>query len=134
MKNFAEGVRGYLFQGRFHSCVLDERHLLAAATYVELNPVRSGMVKKAWVYPWSSAGFHAERRRTDPLVKDRTLGGLVDNWKEFLSRANVEKDQIIRKFTRTGRPAGGASFLNLVERLTNRDLSKKKSGRPFIKK
>jgi putative transposase len=30
MKNFAEGVRGYLFQGRFGSCVLDERHLLAA--------------------------------------------------------------------------------------------------------
>ncbi len=27
MKNFAEGVRGYLFQGRFNSCVLDERHL-----------------------------------------------------------------------------------------------------------
>ena len=29
MKNFAAGVRGYLFQGRFGSCVLDERHLLA---------------------------------------------------------------------------------------------------------
>src|SRR5512135_1340564 len=28
MRNFAEGVRGYLFQGRFGSCVLDERHLL----------------------------------------------------------------------------------------------------------
>ncbi len=31
MKNFSEGVRGYLFQGRFGSCVLDETHLLAAA-------------------------------------------------------------------------------------------------------
>jgi len=30
MKNFAEGVRGYLFQGRFGSCVLDERHLLCS--------------------------------------------------------------------------------------------------------
>ena len=27
-KNFTEGVRGYLFQGRFSSCVLDELHLL----------------------------------------------------------------------------------------------------------
>jgi hypothetical protein len=33
MKNFADGVRGYLFQGRFGSCVLDETHLLAAARY-----------------------------------------------------------------------------------------------------
>ena len=38
LKNFAGGVRGYLFQGRFRSCVLDEDHLLSAARYVELNP------------------------------------------------------------------------------------------------
>jgi putative transposase len=46
MKNFSDGVRGYLFQGRFGSCVLDERHLLAAARYVELNPVNAGSLKK----------------------------------------------------------------------------------------
>lgn len=47
MKNLSDGVRGYLFQGRFGWCVLDERHLLAAARYVELNPVNAGMVKEA---------------------------------------------------------------------------------------
>jgi putative transposase len=31
LKNFAEGMRGYLFQGRFGSCVLDEDYLVAAA-------------------------------------------------------------------------------------------------------
>ena len=67
MRNFREGIRGYLFQGRFSSCVLDERHLLAAASYVELNPVRAGIVKKAWAYPWSSASFHTGWRKTDPL-------------------------------------------------------------------
>lgn len=50
MRNFAEGVCGYLFQGRFASCVLDERHPLAAVRYVEQNPVRAGMVKLAWDY------------------------------------------------------------------------------------
>jgi len=135
MKNFAEGVRGYLFQGRSSSCVLDERHLLVAAAYVELNPVRAGMVKRAWAYPWSSAAFHTGRRKTDPLVEDRTLGGLVDNWMEYLSRATDEKDQVIRQMTRIGRPAGEASFIKLVERLTARDLSKRKPGmtmRPLI--
>ena len=34
MKNFRDNARGYLFQGRFGSCVLDERHLLAAVRYV----------------------------------------------------------------------------------------------------
>ena len=50
MRNFAEGVRGYLFQGRFGSCDLDERHLIAAARYVELNPVRAMLVKLPWDY------------------------------------------------------------------------------------
>ena len=50
LKNFAEGVRGYLFEGRFGCCVLDERHLLAAGGYVELNPVRAGVVSEAGDY------------------------------------------------------------------------------------
>ena len=131
MKNFREGVRGYLFQGRFSSCVLDEAHLSAATSYVELNPVRAGMVKKAWVYPWSSAAFHVGQSKTDPLVKDRKLRGLIKDWKGFLLGGSRPKDKTIRKMTRTGRPAGGAGFVRLVERLTARDLSKGKPGRPF---
>jgi putative transposase len=51
MKNFSDGVRGYLFQGRFGYCVLDERHIPAAALYVGLNPVSAGIVKEAADYP-----------------------------------------------------------------------------------
>jgi putative transposase len=134
MRNFSEGVRGYLFQGRFNSCSLDERHLLAAAVYVELNPVRVGIVKNAWEYRWSSAAFHTGRKNTDPLVEDRTLMGLVDNWKNCLIQARGEKDERIRRMTRTGRPAGGASFLGVVEQVTGRDLSIKKPGRPSKQK
>ena len=39
--NFREGWRGYLWQGRFASFPMDERHLLTCARYVELNPVRA---------------------------------------------------------------------------------------------
>ena len=85
MKNFAQKVRGYLFQGRFSSSVLDENHLLAAVRYVELNPVRAGMVGHAWEYPWSSAGFHTGKTETDPLVKERTLSGLTSDWEGFLA-------------------------------------------------
>ena len=42
MKNVSDGVRGYLFQGRFGSCVVDERHLLAAARYVDALPFVQG--------------------------------------------------------------------------------------------
>jgi len=42
--NFREGWRGHLWQGRFASFVMDEDHLLTAARYVEINPVRAGLV------------------------------------------------------------------------------------------
>ena len=44
LQNFSDGVRDYLFQGRFGSCILDERHLSAAARYVELNPGERGQI------------------------------------------------------------------------------------------
>ena len=80
MKNFSDGVRGYLFQGRFGSCVLDERHLLAAARYLELNPVNAGMVREAGDYPWSSARFHLDVTSGDALVRDKSLLGLIKDW------------------------------------------------------
>jgi len=131
MKNLAQGVRGYLFQGRFGSSVLDENHLLAAVRYVELNPVRAGMVKYAWEYPWSSAGFHAGKRESDPLVKDQTLMGLITDWKGFLVEKmhDGEADRL-RMATQTGLPAGDDAFVATIADLTGRNLGRGKPGRP----
>jgi putative transposase len=130
MKNFAAGVRGYLFQGRFSSYVLDEGHLLAAARSVEQNPVRAGMANVPWDYPWSSARFHMGITVHDPLVTDRTLLGLVQDWERLLLSSDEGRLSSLRKRTRTGRPAGDAAFVAKVERITGRDLSKGKPGRP----
>jgi len=56
--NFREKWRGYLWQGRFGSVAMDEPHLLAAARYVETNPVRARLVASAEDWPWSSAAAH----------------------------------------------------------------------------
>ena len=66
--NFREGWRGHLWQGRFASFVMDEPHLLAAARYVERNPVKAKLVRKAENWPWSSAAAHAGGQ-TDDLVE-----------------------------------------------------------------
>ena len=50
---------GHLWQNRFFSCALDEVHCWRTLAYVERNPVRARMVRKAWRYPWSSALAHA---------------------------------------------------------------------------
>ena len=129
MKNFSEGVRGYLFQGRFSSCVLDERHLLAAVRYVERNPVSAGIVKNAWEYPWSSAAYHVGNIADDVLVKDRSLYGLVNDWRIYLSGEKEDEFNTIRKATRTGRPAGNEDFIITMEGRTGRVLRRAKPGR-----
>jgi len=131
MRNFDEGVRGYLFQGRFRSCVLDEKHLVAAVRYVERNPVRAGIVRVAWEYPWSSAGYHVGERAKDVLVDDQALWGFSGNWKEYVGEWREDEELGIRKSTRTGRPWMDGKGLSKLERLTGRDLQKRKPGRPL---
>jgi len=130
MKNFRDNVRGYLFQGRFSSCVLDERHLLAAVRYVENNPVAAGMAKHAWEYRWSSASYHVGNIKEDVLVKSRDLYGLVKDWREYLDERIAGSDDMdnVRRSTRTGRPAGDLYFVNKIEKLTGRLLQKQKHG------
>lgn len=132
MKNFSEGVRGYLFQGRFGSCVLDERHLLAGVRYVELNPVNAGIVKEAADYPWSSARFHLGLSQGDTLVRDKSLLGLVADWGEYLKGNDEPGTQtMLLRGIRTGRPAGSEKFVKMIEKLTGRDLDMRKAGRPL---
>jgi putative transposase len=59
---------GTLFEGRYKSTLIQtERYLLACMAYIDLNPVRAGMVAQPQDYPWSSYGYYAGLR-SDPLV------------------------------------------------------------------
>ncbi len=130
-RNFRQKVRGYLFQGRFGSCVLDEAHLLAAARYVDLNPVAAGIARRPEDHEWSSARFHLGRRRRDPLVEDRTLLELVDEWGTFLADGVDElRAKRLEKHVRTGRPCGSAGFVRMLEKKTGRELAPRKRGWP----
>jgi putative transposase len=55
--NFRDVWRGHLWQGRFASVVADERHLLACARDVELNPVHTRLVERPEDWRWSSARY-----------------------------------------------------------------------------
>jgi putative transposase len=133
MVNFRQGVRGYLFQGRFHSCALDEAHLVSAVRYVERNPVRAGLVQVAWEYGWSSARYHVGRRKTDPIACDaEELAGIRD-WREFL-RSDPAELALLRDKTRTGRPCGSEEFVRWAEGVTGRRLRLRSPGRPRVRK
>lgn len=56
--NRRQGWSGHLWQARYGSLVMDERHLANAVRYVSLNPVRAKLVKRAEDWPWSSVRAH----------------------------------------------------------------------------
>ncbi|MBL7131924.1 MAG: transposase [Candidatus Omnitrophica bacterium] len=127
--NFREKWRGYLWQGRFSSYVLDERYLLAAIRYILLNPVKAGIVKKPWDYKWSSARHHMTIDN-DSLVKDSLLKGIIKNWQDFLDLAlNDDEVRLFQLHERTGRPLGDNTFIEKLESLLKINLKKKRAGR-----
>jgi putative transposase len=128
--NFREKWRGYLWQGRFASFVMDEPYLLAAARYVELNPVRARLVQTAAEWRWSSARAHLSGC-DDCLVKVAPLLAMVPDWQGLLDSA-LPEDQLkeFRRHGRTGRPLGNESFVERLEALVGRVLKLQKGGRP----
>lgn len=126
--NFRERWRGYLWQGRFASFVMDEPYLLAAARYVECNPVRAGLVARPEDWPWSSARAH-RCGRDDELVQVGPLLAMIGDWRAFLDSALSEKElNELRGHGRTGRPLGGESFLERLEAMVGRALKPQKRG------
>ena len=137
MVNFREKWRGYLWQGRFASVAMDDLHLLAAARYVEMNPVRAGLAARPEEWPWSSAAAHvsgsADAWAQSEWLAERTAGW-VCSWGEYL-RQNDGRDvaPAMRRHESTGRPLGDVEFLKKIGRRLGRELVPKKPG-PVPKK
>ena len=126
--NFQKGWKGHLWQGRFASFPMDEQYLIATARYIELNPVKAGIVKRPEEYRWSSAKAHVQEQ-DDILVKAGPLLGIIDDWQGLLTSDLSEKEyKTLRRHERSGRPLGSDKFLSRLEKLTSRVLKKQKPG------
>ena len=122
---------GHLWQGRFFSCALDRDHLLTALAYVDLNPVRAGMVGDALAYPWSSARAHVEGWDESGLL-DADLWHQIrghERWAEMLGRPLSEAScRAVRAATFAGLPLGNEEFVSRLERQFGRRLRARKPG------
>lgn len=126
--NFCEKWRGYLWQGRFASFIMDEPYLLAVARYVERNPVRAKLVEHVRQWPWSRAKAHL-KGCDDHLVKVEPLRAMVGDWKAFLRITTAEEElRDLREHERTGRPLGSLHFVDRLESLVGRVLKRQKPG------
>ena len=126
--NLREGWQGHLWQGRFASFVMDERYTMAAARYVELNPVRAGLVAHPADHPWSSARAHL-LGRDDGLVRVSPLLSRLSDWSAFLGEPLDSADAAeLRRHSSTGRPLGSDRFVGEIEGALDRVLRPRKPG------
>lgn len=81
------GYRERLWTPRMYVSVLDRQAFLwRAVRYVERNPLRAGLVRRAEDFPWSSAAHHCGLRADDPLIaSDSPLKGAVRGWSDWLA-------------------------------------------------
>jgi len=123
---------GHVWQGRYFSCLLDEGYLATVVKYVERNPVRAKLVKKAWDWIWSSAGYHVGADQSQMKLADITEYITVASWRQFLDKADdsVAIDGI-RESTRVGNVLANSKALVALEKSLDRKLQKRRPGRPL---
>src|SRR5690348_7839127 len=131
--NARQSSSGHVWQGRFYSCPLDEPHLWEALRYVELNPVRAGMVERAEEWTWSSALAHCGLATPDGMLEMQRWRKrwTAPEWREFLNEAEPASElSALRHSTHTGRPLGSPEFVAALEQSMSRPLVPRKGGRP----
>jgi len=130
---------GTLWEGRYRSCLTQaEDYLLACQRYIELNPVRAGMVAHPADYPWSSYRANAQGEE-DALVMPHEvylgLGNTAEdrqaNYRD-LFRSELAPGLVdqIRRATNGNFALGSARFAEEIAEALGRRATPGKAGRP----
>jgi putative transposase len=139
--NARHGRTGTLWEGRYRSTLIQaERYLLACMVYIDLNPVRAGMVADPADYPWSSH-LHYVGRRSDKLVTPHPLYWELGNtpfardaaYADLVhSGIGPEKQRALTDAAFRGWVLGEPDYVEDLQRRTERRLSKAQPGRPKL--
>lgn len=137
--NRKHGRTGTLWEGRFKSCLVDSDHyLLQVYRYIELNPVRAGMVVRPEDHPWSSVhanlGMHPDALVTPHpgwLVLGQTSAIRATAYRDWLEAGtDADTTAAIRAHMQQERALGAPRFQAMVERSLNRPVAVRQRGRP----
>jgi putative transposase len=130
---------GSLWEGRFKSSLVDsESYLMACHRYIELNPVRAGMVGHPSAYPWSSYGYYSGAR-PDPIITVHSEYGRLGAGEEERRAAfralcaeplRQRLVDMIREAINTDSAVGSEKFMQRAEEQLGRSVRPPRRGRP----
>lgn len=132
---------GTLWEGRYRSTLIEaERYLLACMVYIDLNPVRAGMVVRAADHAWSSYAHYAGLR-ADRLITPHALYWVLGNtpfareaaYAELVhAGVRAEQQRALTESTLRGWALGDDRFVADLQKRTPRRLSRTTAGRPRL--
>ena len=131
---------GTLWEGRYRSTLIQtDRYLLACMAYIDLNPVRAGLVAQARDYPWSSHG-HYIGQHLDKLVTPHPLYWELGNTPFAREAAYADwvqtgissvQQQALTDAALSGWALGEPDFVADLQKRTARRVAKGSAGRPL---
>ena len=137
--NQRQARTGTLWEGRYRSTLIQsERYLLTCMAYIDLNPVRAGLVGDAADYPWSSHA-HYTGRRYDKLISPHPLYWELGNtpfareaaYAELVHSGIAEQQAAaITDSALRGWALGEPDYVADLQRRTARRVTKSPPGRP----
>jgi putative transposase len=137
--NKAYGRTGTLWEGRYKACLIQaDRYFLACQRYIELNPVRGGMVADPGEYAHSSYRYNA-LGHSDPLVIEHTTYTALGNspaecrcaYRSFFAAApGPDPTRKIREVTNACLVLGNDRFKDQIEAVLARSVRPGRAGRP----
>ncbi len=129
---------GTLWEGRYKSCLIESNYLLELYRYIELNPVRAGMVNEPSEYSWSSYqcnGFGKRSKLQSPHELYNALGrSKKKRLESYQLLLDIDVEEVllddIRKSINKGVALGSVRFTNKIEKLTGKRVTQAQRGRP----
>lgn len=137
--NRSHGRTGTLWEGRYKaSLVQDDYYLLACHLYIELNPVRAGLVPAPGDYSYSSYAYNALGKHDSIVSTHAMYRSLADtpetrrNAYQNLFRESIKSDLLttIRNTTNSCLVLGNDRFKDQIEAVLGRSVRPGKRGRP----
>ncbi len=108
--NRQQNISGHLFQGRFASYPMDDAHMMVAARYIELNPVKAGLTRTAEDWAWSSAKAHIGGQ-ADAITDLAPLSRHIRNWRAMLV-GGLEAADAVEAALRSGQPLASPKWMD----------------------
>jgi len=127
---------GPLYRSRYKSFpVQTDAHFLTVCRYVERNPLRAGLVRRAENWPWSSLlRPRGGKREGGPTLTEWPVEKPRE-WTRWVNEPQTEKElEALRVSVTRGRPFGEDSWVDVIARRLGLECSLRRKGRPSTRK